>query len=222
MSAKFENTWTGNWMGAVRGARNPLESWKRSDSRVVTNIYDPQYAEASKKNTENVLIGENDMKLMKKLIRAGSSDRKFLRQIFVSVDITAPVYWWSEAETYKVGITENSTSLMHKGASKNYARDNFTIEEAGAGFKEFFDETIEEVNRLEGLYKETGDMKYFRAMRQIMPMGFNYTKTWSGSYENVLNMYRQRVIIPHRLTEWKVDFAAWAESLPYFRELFLD
>jgi len=196
---KFENTAVYNVDGAIRGMRNPLSSWDRSDSAWRDGVF---------------VIGEADLTLAKKLIAGGTEHRKFLRQIFVSVDITAPIYWWSEFDTYKVGTTANSTSTMHTLAKRPitpdmFERDNPPVE----GDDEFWQDLCAQLEQLRQKYNETQDYAYFRALKQRLPTAFLQTRTVSLNYEVILNILRQRT--HHRLREWSRDFIAWARSLPY-------
>jgi hypothetical protein len=206
---KFENTNTFNFEGAINGMRNPLKSWDMSDSCI---------GYSSKYHKEMFLIGDKDMRLCQHLIRYGTSDRKFLRQIFVSVDITAPTYWCAELDTYKVATTRNSCSLQHTGMTRDFKLSDFTfdMESDDAYFTEIL---IGELNKYRQAYIETGEYKYFRMMRQLMPMGYNYHFTWTANYETLANIYFQRR--KHKLTEWH-EFCGWCETLPYFKEFFVD
>lgn len=203
---KFENTEIFNFEGAIRGMRNPLNSWKKSDS----------YWGASGR----YIIGDNDMNLAQRLIKGGSEHRKFLRQIMVCVDITAPLYWWKEFDTYKVGTTANSTSTMHKLKDTPITLECFEI----GDYKEskFIENSL--IPYLEDLriqYQETKDKSYWKELVRWLPNGWLQTRTVTLNYENIYSMIRQRNI--HKLTEWSKDFIAWAESLPYAKELlFLD
>lgn len=203
---KFENTEIFNFEGAIRGMRNPLNSWKKSDS----------YWGASGR----YIIGDNDMNLAQRLIKGGSEHRKFLRQIMVCVDITAPLYWWKEADTYKVGTTANSTSTMHKLKDTPITLECFEI----GDYKEskFIENSL--IPYLEDLriqYQETKDKSYWKELVRWLPNGWLQTRTVTLNYENIYSMIRQRNT--HKLTEWSKDFIAWAESLPYAKELlFLD
>ena len=154
---KFKNTQVYNIDGALRAMRNPLESWDKSDSCWI-----------SVNQNEEYVIGENDIKLAQKLIRAGSEHRKFMRQIFVSVDITAPAYFFAELDTYKVGTTRNSTSFMHKGVSKPFTLDDFELDCPDCTIKF----VIDELNKLRDLYLESKDYSYFRRIRQLLPQSY--------------------------------------------------
>jgi hypothetical protein len=181
--------------------RNPLESWSKSDS------------EFGGCCTEYVELGKNDLELAQKLIKAGSEHRKFLRQIFVSVDITAPLYWWKEFSTYKIGTVANSTSTMHKLASTPITMECFECGEM------IYQGTIAELemNRLK--YLETKDKRYWKQLIVNLPESWLQTRTITLNYENILNMYQQRCVHPHKLSEWSVLFKEWVESLPYAKEL---
>lgn len=198
---KFENTSVYNIYNAIIGARNPMNSWNKSDS--VFNGFNGKI--------ENTVIGKNDLELMQKLIKAGSEHRKFLRQIFVSVDITAPLYWWKEADTYKVGTVSNSTSTMHKLASTPITMDCFENGEMIYSF------TIAELemNRLK--YLETKDKNEWKRLIVNLPESWLQKRTITMNYENILNMYQQRK--NHKLTEWSKSFCDWVKTLPYAEEL---
>ena len=197
---EFLNTQVFNLQGAFRGMRQPLQSFDKSDSCNFFNSF---------------IIGEKDMELAQNLLSSGSSsDDKFMRQIFVTVDIVAPSYFLSELDTYKVATTRNSSSLQHKGMSRDYTLDDFTFDE-----KDNFDlnQIIDIINKYRRLYKETNDYKYFRMMRQLMPMGYEYNITWAANYEVLRNIYFQRK--NHRLKEWSEDFMGWIDDLPYCEQL---
>ena len=205
---KFENTEVFNFEGALRGMRNPLQSHAKSDSKwVYENIRD----------IGHYVIGPNDLDLAKRLIKGGSEHRKFLRQIFVSVDMTAPLYLWAEIDTYKVNTVRNSTSFMHKGCSKPFSRDEFQEMDNNV-----IDKVIDELNRLRNEYLKTKDYNYFVEIRKLLPSSYIYKSTWTANYEVVWNMYNQRCVHPHRLKDWNTDFKNWAESLPYFKEFFYE
>lgn len=225
---KFENTQIFNFAGAIRGMRNPMNSWDKSDS----------YYENNEIGLESYVIGKNDLELMQKLIKAGSEHRKFMRQILVSVDITASLYWWKEADTYKVGTVSNSTSTMHKLASTPITMDCFEMDdfenvcykefETGIefeGLKEFeryeifnyWNEIIDVLERLRMLYLKTKDIRYWKELIRLLPESWLQKRTITMSYENILNMYRQRK--NHKLTEWSKSFCDWVKTLPYAEEL---
>lgn len=215
---KFDYTQVFNFEGALRGMRNPMNSWIKSDTEIKW-----EYGDIPK-----IIIGENDMNLAKRLISGGTEHRKFLRQIMVSVDITAPLYWWKEFDTYKVGTTANSTSTMHKLASTPITLecfetddfdDNFEISEH-YHFSDFVN--IELISTLEALrqkYNETKDKRYWKELIRWLPNGWLQTRTVTMNYENLRSMYHQRE--HHKLTEWH-SFCDWVETLPYAQELIID
>lgn len=217
---KFENTEVFNFEGAFRGMRNPLNSWDLSDSGFYYD-YPDDYEPTFK-------IGENDLSLAQKLIKAGSDHRKFLRQIFVSVDITAPLYWWKEFDTYKVATVANSCSTMHKIHSKPIEVSDFSFDDMNIDFDtgdeplefEFlYSRHVEDCEILRRRYVETGNKKYWRALIQLLPESYNQRRTVTLNYETLRNIYGSRR--NHKLDEWSVGFMAWIDSLPYAEELII-
>lgn len=208
---KFENTSVYNIYNAILGARNPMNSWNKSDS--IFKGYNGKI--------ENTEIGENDLKLAQSLIKAGSEHRKFLRQIFVSVDITAPLYWWKEFSTYKVGTVANSTSTMHKLASTPITRECFEMDdyaELDNGFcTDMWNSLIEWLEGLRQKYNETKDKRYWKELIRLLPESWLQKRTVTMSYENIFKMVRER--INHKLSEWSKFFIDWAKSLPYADDL---
>lgn len=213
---KFEHTQVFNFEGALRGMRNPKNSWGKSDSYYQLSCVDVP---------TNYIIGEKDMKLAQQLIKAGSEHRKFLRQIFVSVDITAPLYWYKEFDTYKVGTTANSTSTMHKITSKEITLDCFEIGDYSPSLI-LIDETLLEANvklhidfleQLRLLFLQTKDKRYWKELIRWLPESWLQTRTITLNYENILSIIHQRK--NHKLDEWSKDFINWAKSLPYAKEL---
>lgn len=225
---KFENTDVMNFEGAIRGMRNPLNSWDRSDSyKEPIKIIDID-CRAKPINDRVFIIGENDLALAQKLIKSGSDHCKFMRQIFVSVDITAPLYWWKEFDTYKVGTVANSCSTMHKIHSKpielsDFSFDDITIDfnsgddTDNLGFLFLFNRVVEDCETLRRLYVETKNKKYWRALIQLLPESYNQRRTVTLNYENLRNIYGSRR--NHKLDEWSVGFMEWIDSLPYAEEL---
>ena len=214
---KFEDTEVWGFEHAIRGMRNPMNSWEKSDSYYGNNEI----------GLESYVIGENDMKLMKTLIKAGPEHRKFLRQIFISVDITAPLYWWKEFDTYKVGTVANSCSTMHKLKDTPITVDCFEMSghedipmvlNAFGETDDFWYWLIEALEYLRQKYLKTKDKKYWYELIRMLPESWLQKRTVTMSYENVANMYSQRM--NHKLTEWSKDFIQWADNLPYFKELF--
>ena len=203
---KFEHTKVFNFDGAIRGMRNPLESWKKSDSKweIVDGTHNWEY-----------VIGENDLGLMKRLINAGTDHRKFMRQIIVTVDITAPLYWWKEFDTYKIGTVANSTSTMHKIMSKEFTDDMFSWEKLY--IPDWKEMTLAELNFLRARWLETKDKKDWYCLIQMLPSSWNQTRTVTINYEVLSNIYNSRK--HHKLTEWSEGFIQWIESLPYSKEL---
>ena len=208
---------------ALHGMRNAMSSWYKSDTKF-GGIYEEQWFDSVtlpdnsvvKLSDEYLEIGENDLDLACRLIKGGTEHRKFLRMINVSFDITAPVYWMAEFDTYKVGTTRNSTSFMHKGTSKPFELSDFEIDEESAGAEVglYWNNLIDTLNKLRDEYLETKDYEYFRTIRQILPMSYKYTSTISLNYEVLLTIYKQRH--NHRLSEWHT-FCDWIETLPYMK-----
>ena len=198
-----ERTSVMNLENAIRGARNPMNSWDRMDS-----AYDEK---------GSYILGENDLDLAKRLAHAGSDHRKFLRQIFVSVDITAPLYWWKEFDTYKVGTVANSTSTMHKIHAKPFERNDFSHDRLDKGGLEMLDATVAylEAERLKFLADKT-DRQSWHNMIQMLPSSYNQMRTVTLNYENLINMYYARRT--HKLAEWHT-LCDWILSLPYAKEL---
>ena len=190
---------------AIRGARNPMNSWARSDS-----FYD--------ENGE-FHLGEADIVFGAKLCRAGSDHRKFIRQIFVSVDILAPLYWWKEFDTYKVGTVANSTSTMHKIQAKAFAREDFSHDHMSDVALTCLDATILCLEERRQKFVETKDKSYWYDMIQLLPSSYNQLRTVTMNYENLMNIYYARRF--HKLDEWHV-VCDWIESLPYAKEFILE
>jgi len=193
-----------NFENAVRGARNPLNSWDRMDS---VSTPDGQF-----------VFGEQDLTLCKKLCRAGSDHRKFMRQILVSVDIAAPLYWWKEFDTYKVATTANSTSTMHKIHSAPFTRADFSHDHLSEAGLASLDGIIAFLEAERLAFVETKDKAHWWNMIQLLPSSYRQLRTCTMSYETLLSMYHARK--GHKLSEWQV-FCAFLLSLPYARELFL-
>ena len=200
---KIERFSVMNFDNAMRGARNPMNSWDRMDS-----YYDDK---------GNFILGENDLGLAMRLARAGSDHRKFLRQIFVSVDITAPLYWWKEFDTYKVGTVANSCSTMHKIHAKTFERDDFSHEKLDEGGLAALDALISylEFERIK-FCDDKNNKQAWLNMIQLLPTSYNQMRTVTLNYENLINIYYARRT--HKLDEWKT-LCAWIMSLPYASEL---
>lgn len=184
--------------------RNPLESWDKKDSYQKTARYH---------------MGPNDISLAQKLIKAGTDHSKFMRQIIVSVDITAPLYWWKEFDTYKVGTVANSTSTMHKLASTPITVEmtENTSEFRELGLEDMILRTLGDCETLRQKYLETGDKRYWKALIKLLPESWLQTRTVTMSYQNIRAMRKARK--NHKQTEWSVDTMKWIEDLPYSKEL---
>lgn len=226
---KLENTEVTGWEAAIRGMRNPMNSWEQSDSSFEDVFEGPENL-----NTyymKNAEIGPNDFNLMKRLRNAGTDHRKFMRMIAVYVDITAPLYWWKEYDTYKVGTVANSCSTMHKIADKEFTLEDFSCEHLGVtvpaelndGIEVFqnlwiesFKRTIEDLNiaRCSYIREQNADLKkeYWWQMIQLLPSSYNQRRTVMLNYEVLANIYRSRK--NHKLDEWHT-FCDWIKSLPY-------
>lgn len=222
---KFDNTEVFNFEGAIRGMRNPLNSWDKSDT-IVCNLccevckYDEDPVVCDKADFGDVIIGPNDLDLMKKLIRAGSDHRKFMRQILVSVDITAPLYWWKEFDTYKVATVSNSCSTMHKIHDKKFTLEDFSYEHLNDDNIGLLDEVITRLNTCRMLFIRTKDKTHWWQMIQLLPTSYNQRRTITLNYETLYNIYGSRR--NHKLDEWSIGFMDWINSLPYAKELITD
>lgn len=199
---KIERTSVMNFDNAIRGARNPLNSWARLDSSYDEN--------------GNFVFGENDLDLARRLAHAGSDHRKFLRQIFVSVDITAPLYWWKEFDTYKVGTVANSCSTMHKIHSKEFSREDFSCDRMTPEALEALDALIAFLESERKKFVETKDKAPWHNMIQLLPSSFNQMRTVTLNYENLISIYYARR--SHKLPEWHT-LCDWIMSLPYASDL---
>ena len=193
-----------NLKNAIRGARNPMNSWAKSDS-----YFDEK---------GNYILGENDLSLAVRLRKAGSDHRKFMRQIFISVDITAPFYFWKEFDTYKVGTVANSTSTMHKIASAPFELSHFSTDKMDAPTLEFMQTVIDRLEQLRLSYLETKDKQLWYDMIQLLPSSYNQMRTCTMNYENLIGIYYARRA--HKLDEWHV-FCDFIRSLPYSEELII-
>lgn len=225
---RFERTETWGFEHSLRGMRNPKNSWHLNDSGMVEKLCEgddlPEFPEYE------FVVGPKDMDLATRLIKAGNEHRKFLRQIFVSVDITAPLYWWKEYDTYKVATVANSCSTMHKIHAKEFTREDFSCEHLisdepipGRTYSALgmIDATIQNLNMFRELYLETKDKKYWWQMIQLLPSSYNQKRTVTLNYETILSMVRQRK--HHKLDEWRIGFVEWARTLPYAQEfIFFD
>ena len=230
---KLENTEIIGWEAAIRGMRNPMNSWEKSDSFLCREVEDgtcPEDCSFRGKcpvyGTEDFFVlGDNDYTLMKNLRNAGTDHRKFMRMITVYFDITAPLYWWKEFDTYKVGTVANSCSTMHKIADKEFTLDDFSCEklinsmcmeiqemEVRVSPMQALLTTIECLNSYRDLYNKTKDKKYWWQMIQLLPTSYNQRRTVMLNYEVLANIYKSRK--NHKLDEWHT-FCDWIEMLPY-------
>lgn len=215
---KIENTEVYGWEAAIRGMRNPMNSWDKSDTELT--ISTQYFGNVSTRRTE-ICIGKKDFALMKTLVEAGTDHRKFLRMVNVTVDITAPLYWWKEFDTYKVGTVRNSCSTMHKITAKEFTIDDFSHEHLFPG--EYGEETPTDIlqylicalNKFRELYLKSHDKNYWWQIIQLLPSSYNQRATVQLNYEVLLNMYHSRK--NHKLDEWR-KFCEWIEELPYMKE----
>ena len=199
---RLERTSVMNLENAVRGARNPMNSWSRSDS-----FYDGE---------GNYVLGPNDLDLARRLRRAGSDHRKYLRQVFVSADVTAPLYWWKEYDTYKVATVANSTSTMHKITSRPFEIDDFSHDHMTPETEKFMQVIVDRLESIRLRYLETKDKKDWYDIIQLLPSSYNQMRTCTFNYETLINIYYARK--DHKLAEWH-NFCDWIQTLPYADEL---
>ena len=217
---KFENIDVVGWESAIRGMRNPMNSWDKSDTDL---NYDFDLYCIDDSEIVTPTIGENDLNLMKKLRNAGTDHRKFMRMITVYVDITAPLYWWKEFDTYKVGTVANSCSTMHKIHEKEFELDDFSYEHLGTDViidgenlnisMDCLHQTIKVLNTARSWYITTKDKKYWWQMIQLLPTSYNQKRTVMMNYEVLANIYKSRR--NHKLDEWSKGFMKFIDSLPY-------
>lgn len=230
---KIEKIQTYGFEAAIRGMRNPLNSWDKSDSTICPGRdfddckatvnkcprgEDPEFKE------DLFCIGESDLDLAGRLIACGTPDRKFLRMIYASMDITAPLYWWKEYDTYKVATVANSCSTMHKIHSaeitlNDFSIDNIEIADDGIDLEDMFINVVADCERLRSLYMETKDRKYWRALIQLLPNSYNQKRTVSLNYETLRGMYYWRK--NHKLSEWR-EFCQVMATLPYAEEFIIN
>jgi hypothetical protein len=226
---KFERTWTGNWENAFHGLRHPMESYAKSDTGWYEDTVENEnlcFNQALMVDSDNCTflgIGPKDMDLAQRMIKAGTPNDKFLRQIFISVDITAPLYWWKEMDTYKVATTANSTSTMHKLATTPITLDCFEIDDLnewlelnGQPLNYGFENIIKYCEELRQKYLETKDIRYWKELIRWLPESWLQTRTWTADYSVLRNIIRWRS--NHKLTEWH-QFVDWCRGLPYADEL---
>lgn len=219
---KFENTEVMGWEAAIRGMRNPMNSWEKSDSGVCFDTVachtcraDRNHCKSRMENKEFV-VGYDDMNLMTRLRNAGTDHRKFMRMITVYVDITAPLYWWKEFDTYKVGTVANSCSTMHKIAEKEFTIEDFSCEHLENSWLVHLKETIKLLNEARDAYhwcNTDAKKEWWWQMIQLLPSSYNQKRTVMLNYEVLANIYKSRN--NHKLDEWSVGFMDWIKTLPY-------
>jgi len=216
---KIDNAEVFGWEAAIRGMRNPMNSWDKSDSY--------------RTSSGTFVIEPNDLKLMRNLAKAGNDHGKFARMINVTCDITAPLYWWKEFDAYKVGTVTNSCSTMHKIHSKEFTLDDFSFDDfdgLDTGVTSLYvDEYGKYMNlsqivmtsceELRKAFLKTGDVRYWRYLIQLLPTSYNQKRTVQLNYQVLWNIYKARK--NHKLDEWR-DFCIWIEGLPYFKEIYLE
>lgn len=195
---KIENVSTSGWKAAIRGMRNPKNSWAQIDSAVV--------------NGNSFVVGNNDYDLMYRLASAGTDHGKFMRMIHVQCDVTAPLYWWKEADQYKVGTVTDSCSTMHKIHAKEFTLDDFSHEHLNDESTEYLSELVDLLNRYRELFLKDKNKSWWWQMIQLLPSSYNQLRTWDLNYAVLQNIYHARR--NHKLDEWH-DFCDWIESLPY-------
>lgn len=223
---------------AIRGMRNPMDSWALSDSFLCNGEQTPDCdgcsactimmcsGEISCTQTDSIgwhkyeewhfALGETDMQLCKKLIKAGTDHRKFLRMIHVQMDVKAPLYYWKEADVYKVGTVSNSCSTMHRIHAKEFTIEDFSVEHLTEGNRQGFEEqVVKALNTARKNYLETKDKNWWWNMIQMLPSSYNQLRTLDLNYEVLMNMYHARK--NHKLDEWR-DFCKWIEKLPYMKD----
>lgn len=210
---KVENIEVFNFDGAIRGMRNPMNSWDKSDS---CKCYGEEcnYCVNHYPSCAKYYVGRKDLELMQRLFKAGTEHRKYLRQIFVSMDIVAPLYWWKEFDTYKVGTVANSCSTMHKIAAKEFTVDDFSYEHLfSLGTLRM---VIDDLNHNRAMYLRTKNTDYWWQMIQLLPSSYNQRRTVTMNYENVFTIIKQRS--GHKLDEWN-EFVEILKSLPYVKDI---
>lgn len=216
---KLENIDVFGWEAAIRGMRNPMNSWDKSDSRLGCDVPGGTLCTGDCEwcSGWNYIVGKNDLVLMHKLAKVGNDHGKFARMINVTLDITAPLYWWKEFDTYKVGTVANSCSTMHKIHMTSITPDVFSFDhvklcEIGKAY-------LDELEKLRVKFNDTGDKKYWYALIQLLPESYNQRRTVQLNYQVLWSMYQHRK--DHKLDEWR-EFCKWIETLPHFKEIYLE
>ena len=207
---KIENVNVYGWEAAIRGMRNPLDSWNKSDSCYLT-INEIAGHPCDDGLQKEFVIGENDLQLMKKLVKAGTDHRKFMRMITVTMDIVAPMYWWKEFDTYKIGTVRNSCSTMHTIHKKEFTLDDFSYEHLDLELN-ILEVVITGLNAARKRYLKSKDKADWWQMIQLLPSSYNQRSTVQLNYAVLRNIYHSRK--NHKLDEWR-DFCKWVEELPY-------
>ena len=214
----IENEEIVGWESAIRGMRNPMNSWDKSDSefnvscRVCKSEHYRNKCDNCLYSDGNILLGNNDLDLMKRLVKAGTDHRKFMRMIVVYADVTAPLYWWKEADTYKVGTVRNSCSTMHKITEKEFSLDDFSHEHLSDDSIKLLKDIVFILNFHREKYLETKDKNYWWQLIQLLPSSYNQRATLMLNYEVLTNIYHSRK--NHKLDEWHI-FCDWIETLPH-------
>ena len=218
---KVENIDFWGFEHAIRGMRNPMNSWNKSDSAFCEEIIDCSGCRFCKlpdacDSPTDFVVGQNDLDLMRRLYKAGTEHRKYLRQIFVSMDITAPLYWWKEADTYRIGVTANSCSTMHKIHAKEFEFDDFSTDHLTPVSMDILNITIGQLNVARDYFISTKDKSAWWQMIQLLPSSYNQRRTVTMNYENVMTIIKQRS--GHKLDEWN-QFVETLKGLPYITEI---
>lgn len=215
---KIEKIETWGFEHAIRGMRNPMNSWDKGDSYYTEYIgFYSEHLDAGKQ----FKVGKGDLNLMRGLCQSGHPHRKYLRQIMVSMDITAPLYWWKEFDTYKVGVTRNSCSTMHKIHSKEFELDDFSHEQLTAYSEDCLLKTIAVLNIYrQDFLKDKSDKRMWWQMIQLLPSSYNQKATITCNYENIVNMLEYRS--EHKLDEWRAFCETMVSELPYLKEIIND
>lgn len=223
---KVEDIEIGLLATAIHGSRNPMESWNKSDSKwlsytIIQDEIQVSFDEPIRILYPDFFIGSNDIKLVNTLHDAGSEHRKCVRQAFIGMDVTAPLYWWKEFDQYKIGVTTDSCSTMHKIHSKpieltDFSFEDFYIDDNGLNVEDYFINVVADCEELRQLFLKTKDKKYWRALIQLLPESYNQRRTITMSYENLINMLNQRR--NHKLIEWN-NYCEVLEKIPYVKEI---
>lgn len=206
---KIENAETFGWEAAIRGMRNPKNSWSKSDSRwsfpCENGMDEPRF-----------IVGESDLKLATALANSGADDGKFLRMIHVQLDVTAPLYWWKEADQYKIGTVTDSCSTMHKIHAKEFTMDDFSHEHLNVVSNDYLEDTVHQLNICRQDFIRTQDKVHWWQIIQLLPSSYNQRRTWDLNYAVLRNIYHARR--NHKIDEWHT-LCDWIETLPYAKEL---